>query len=230
MGETIRLSAADGFELGAYRARPHGAPRAGVVVVQEIFGLNSHIRAVCERYAEAGYLAVAPAVYDRLEPDVQLGYGADDISRGRQIRAECDMAKVILDVAAATDAAAAAGNVGIVGYCWGGLIVYLATCRLGDRLSCGCGYYGGTIVRYLDETPAVPLMLHFGSRDASIPLAEVEQIRKAHPQVPIHVYEGAEHGFNCDERAQYNPQAAKLAAERTLAFFAEHLAPDRANS
>ncbi|MCH8925258.1 MAG: dienelactone hydrolase family protein [Proteobacteria bacterium] len=223
MGENIRLTAADGFELGAYRARPDGAVKGGVVVVQEIFGVNVHIRSVCDRYAEAGYLAVAPAIYDRIEPDVQIGYEPDDIARGRDIRAKADMANVIADVAAAADAAAEGGKVGIVGYCWGGLIVYLAACRLGDKLACASGYYGGGIVSYLDEKPAVPLMLHFGSLDASIPLSEVERIDEAYPEVAVHVYEGADHGFNCDRRAQYNAEAAAQARERTLGLFAEHL-------
>lgn len=223
MGENIRLTAADGFELGAYRARPDGAAKGGVVVVQEIFGVNVHIRAVCDRYAEAGYLAVAPAIYDRIEPDVQTGYEPDDIARGRDIRAKADMTKVLADVAAAADAAAEGGKVGIVGYCWGGLIVYLAACRLGDKLACASGYYGGGIVSYLDEKPAVPLMLHFGSLDASIPLSDAEQIDKAYPEVAVHIYMGADHGFNCDRRAQYNAEAAAQAWERTLALFAEHL-------
>ncbi len=215
MGENIRLTAADGFELGAYRARPDGAVKGGVVVVQEVFGVNVHIRSVCDRYAEAGYLAVAPAIYDRIEPD--------DIARGREIRAKADMANVIADVAAAADAAAEGGKVGIVGYCWGGLIVYLAACRVGDKLACASGYYGGGIVQYLGETPAVPLILNFGTIDASIPLSDVEQIGQAHPGITIHLYEGADHGFNCDMRSQYNAEAAAQARERTLALFAEHL-------
>ncbi len=223
MGGYIRLRSADGFELGAYRARPEGAAKGGVVVVQEIFGVNVHIRSVCERYAEAGYLAVAPAVYDRIEPNVQLVYEPDDITRGRDIRAKADMANVIADVAAAAEAAAEGGKVGIVGYCWGGLIVYLAACRLGDKLACASGYYGGGIVQYLGETPAVPLILHFGTVDASIPLSDVEQIGPTHPGVTVHLYEGADHGFNCDMRSQYHAEAAALARERTLAHFAEHL-------
>ncbi len=223
MGENIRLTAADGFELGAYRARPDGAPRGAVVVVQEIFGVNVHIRAVCDRYAEAGYLAVAPAIYDRVEPDVQIDYTADGFTRGREIRAECDMTNVIADVAAAADCATEGGKVGIVGYCWGGQIVYIASCRLGGKLTCASGYYGGGIVAFLGETPAVPLMLHFGTADTSIPLSDVEQIGAAHPEVAIHLYEGAGHGFNCDRRASYHAESAALALERTLAHFAEHL-------
>ncbi len=227
MGENIRLTAADGFELGAYRARPDAAPRGGVVVIQEIFGVNVHIRAVCDRFAEAGYLAVAPAIYDRIEPDVQIGYTSDDVTRGREIRAECDMANVIADTTAAAESAAEGspegGKVGIVGYCWGGQIVYVASCRLGDKLACASGYYGGGIVPLLGETPAIPLMMHFGTEDASIPLTDVEQLGKAHPDVTIHLYEGAGHGFNCDMRAHYHADSARLALERTLAHFAEHL-------
>ena len=223
MGENIHLTAADGFELGAYRARPQGAPRGGVVVVQEIFGVNVHIRAVCDGYAEAGYLAVAPAIYDRIEPDLQFGYTPDDVARGREIRAKCDMANVIADVAAAAESAAEGGKLGIVGYCWGGQIVYIAACRLGDKLSCGSGYYGGGIVPFLGEAPAIPLMLHFGTEDASIPLSDAEQIGEAHPEVAIHLYEGAGHGFNCDRRASYHAESAALALDRTLAHFAENL-------
>jgi carboxymethylenebutenolidase len=227
MGENIRLTAADGFEFGAYRARPDAAPRGGVVVIQEIFGVNVHIRAVCDRFAEAGYLAVAPAIYDRVEPDVQIGYTSDDVARGREIRAECDMANVIADTTAAAESAAEGGpeggKVGIVGYCWGGQIVYVASCRLGDKLACASGYYGGGIVPFLGETPAIPLMMHFGTEDASIPLTDVEQLGKAHPDVAIHLYEGAGHGFNCDMRAHYHADSARLALERTLAQFAEHL-------
>ncbi len=231
MGENIRLTAADGFELGAYRARPEAAPRGGVVVVQEIFGVNLHIRAVCDGYAEAGYLAVAPAIYDRIEPDAQLGYTPDDVARGREIRAKCDMANVIADVAAAAGSAVeggpgggpGGGKAGIVGYCWGGQIVYVAACRLGDQLSCASGYYGGGIVPFLGEAPAIPLMLHFGTEDASVPLSDSEQIGEARPEVAIHLYEGAGHGFNCDLRSQYHAEAAALALERTLAHFAKHL-------
>jgi len=223
MGETIRLTASDGHAFDAYLARPASKPKGGVVVIQEIFGVNGHIRSVADGYAAAGYLAVAPAIFDRTERGVELGYVPDHIARGRDIRAKIDMANVIKDVAAAVDAAAEGGKVGIVGYCWGGLIVYVAACRLGDKLTAGSGYYGGNIKSYINETPAIPLMLHFGTIDASIPMEEVDAIRKAHPAITVHVYEGADHGFNCDRRKQFNPEAAKLAGERTLAFFAEHL-------
>ncbi len=223
MGEIITLTASDGHQLSAYKAEPTASPKGGVVVIQEIFGVNSHIRDVCDRYATAGYLAVAPAVYDRVARDVQLGYGPDDIERGRDIRAETDIDDVIKDVAAAADAASAGGKVGIVGYCWGGSVVYVACCRLGDKLSCGSGYYGGQIIPHLHEEPQVPVMLHFGEKDAGIPLTDVDKIIAAQPKVTVHVYLGADHGFNCDQRTQYNPEAAVLAQDRTLAMFKEHL-------
>ena len=223
MGEDIRLTAGDGHEVDAYLARPAGTARGGVVVIQEIFGVNGHIRDVCERFAGEGYLAVAPAIFDRAERGVQLDYTPDGMTQGRGIRAKIDMNDVIKDVSAAADRAAEGGKVGIVGYCWGGLIVYVSACRLGDKLVCASGYYGANIKTYLSETPAVPTILHFGTLDASIPMNEVEDIRAAHPDVVVNVYEGADHGFNCDQRKQFHPDAAKLAQERTLALFAEHL-------
>ncbi len=223
MGEDIRLTASDGHEFSAYKAIPEGTAKGSVVVVQEIFGVNSHIRAVCDRYAATGYLAIAPAIFDRVERGIQIGYTPEDIARGREIRAKCDTDAAIQDIAAAADEAAKAGKPGIVGYCWGGQLVYIAACRLGGKLVAASSYYGGGIKSFIDETPAVPLIMHFGSLDASIPLEEVEQIRAAHPDVTIHIYEGADHGFNCDQRKSYNAKAAKLAAERTLAFFNAHL-------
>ena len=223
MGTDTSLQAADGFTLGAYMAQPQAAARGGVVVVQEIFGVNGHIRAVCDRFAEADYLAVAPAIFDRVERGVQLGYTPEDIARGRAIRGQCDMDKVLQDLAAAAEVAATAGKVGIVGYCWGGLLTYRAACRLGDRFACAASYYGANIVSYLGEKPAVPMQLHFGALDASIPATEIAQIRAAHPALSVHVYDGADHGFNCNQRRQYNPVAARLAQKRTLDLFATHL-------
>lgn len=223
MGETIKLEAADGHKFDAYVARPSGKPKGGLVVVQEIFGINSHMRSVCDRFAEAGYLAVAPALFDRVERGLELSYEPDDVARGRETRSKIEMDDVIADVSAAADAAAEAGPVGIVGYCWGGLVTYVACCRLGDKLACGVSYYGGNIKSYLNETPAVPLMLHFGTKDASIPMSDVEEIRTAHPDLIYHIYEGAEHGFNCDQRKTYHPEAAAEALPRTLTFFGAHL-------
>ncbi len=224
MGETITLTASDGHQLSAYKAAPAGQPKGGLVVVQEIFGVNSHIRDVCDRYAAQGYLAVAPAVYDRVERDVELGYGPDDMARGRDIRAETEIDDVIKDVEAAAAAAAAGGKVGIVGYCWGGSVVYVACCRLGGKITAGSGYYGGQILPHLHEKPEARLILHFAENDGSIPLGDVDQIIAARPDVSVHVYLDADHGFNCDQRSQYNPDVAKLAEQRTLALFEKELA------
>ncbi len=223
MGEMITLTAGDGHELAAYRAAPDGETKAGLVVIQEIFGVNSHIREVCDGYAAEGFLAIAPAIYDRVERGVDLGYTPDDMSAGREFRAGCDLDLVIKDVAAAAEAAHAGGKVGIVGYCWGGSVVYVSCCRLPGHIAAGVGYYGGQIIPHLQEKPGAPVMLHFGSLDKSIPLDDVEKIRAARPEVQVFVYDGADHGFNCDHRAQYHEATAKLALSRTLPFFAENL-------
>jgi len=223
MGQDIRLTARDGHEFGAYKAAPSGKPKGGLVVVQEIFGVNSHMRGVCDRYAEAGYLAIAPAIFDRVERNVQIGYTPDDIARGRELRSHCKVDDAIADIEAAADAATEGGKVGIVGYCWGGQLVYVSACRLSDKLTAASGYYGGNIKAFLNEKPVVPLILHFGSLDAGIPMDEVELIGKTHPHVTMHVYEGADHGFNCEQRKSYNADAAKLAEQRTLAVFGERL-------
>jgi carboxymethylenebutenolidase len=226
MGETKKLTASDGHRLDAYLARPDGTPKGGLVVIQEIFGVNSHIRAVADGFAAAGYLASAPAMFDRIETGLELSYDADGIATGRGYRSKISWAETAMDIAAARgDLESAlpeqARAVGIVGYCWGGSLTWLGATEGG--FAAAVGYYGGQIIELVDRTPRCPTLLHFGSRDAGIPLADVEKIRAAHPDVTIHVYEGAEHGFNCDQRASYNAAAAKLARERTLAFFAEHL-------
>ena len=221
MGEIIQLSAADGHQLDAYLAQPAGAPMGSLVVVQEIFGVNSHIRSVCDRYAAAGYRALAPAMFDRLEKGVEFGYQPDDITQGRALKDKCDWPEAAADVEAARVHLAAGGKVGIVGYCWGGSLAFLGACEGG--FSAAVGYYGGQIIPLIDRKPVCPVLLHFGDQDAGIPLSDVEQIRAAHPGATIHIYEGAGHGFNCDRRGSFDQAAADLALERTLAFFAEHL-------
>lgn len=219
-GETIRLTAADGHECDAYLARPAGAPTAGLVVVQEIFGVNGHIRGVVDGFAADGYLTIAPALFDRTERGVALGYGEDDVTRGRALRSEIPWDKVTLDMAAAADAVREAGRVVTVGYCWGGSVAWLAACRIG--VDAAVGYYGGQIYELRGETPQCPTLLHFGDQDAAIPLDQVEAVGAAHPDVTIHIYP-AGHGFNCDQRASFHADSASIARERTLAFFAEHL-------
>ncbi|MBX6369907.1 MAG: dienelactone hydrolase family protein [Rhodospirillales bacterium] len=219
MGKMIQLAAKDGHKLGAYVAEPAGKPRGAMVVLQEIFGVNRHIRAVADRFAGEGYCVVAPALFDRLQEGIELGYGPDDIAEGRDLRAKIELDKTLLDVQAAIDEARRYGKVAVVGYCWGGSLAYLAATRL-EGLACAVGYYGGMIAEHRNEKVRVPTILHFGDSDASIPMSDVEKIREAHPDIPIYVY-SAGHGFSCDERASFEPKSHQLALERTLKFIAE---------
>ncbi len=220
MGSTITLTAEDGHRLDAYEAAAAGTVRGGLVVIQEIFGVNAHIRNVCDSFAAEGYTAIAPALFDRAERGVELGYDGDTFVRGRALRAEIGWDQAVLDAKAAAERVRPLGAVGIVGYCWGGSVAWLCACRL--DLGCAVGYYGGQIIQFNDERPRCPTMLHFGERDAFIPMTDVEAIAAAHADVPVHVYP-ADHGFNCDLRESYDRESAKLARERTLSFFAEHM-------
>lgn len=218
----IELRADDGHTFSAYRAEPEGKPRGAVVVVQEIFGVNAHIRRVADGYAEAGYVAIAPAIFDRKQRDVDFPYDASGIERGRAIAYTLDLELAMRDLRAACNAVSSAGKIGTVGYCFGGAIVWVMAARLSE-LSCAVSYYGSQIVRFVDEAPKIPTMMHVGERDASFPMEKVREIGERHPSVVIHAYD-AVHGFNCDERGSYDAAASALARERTLAFFAEHLA------
>ena len=219
MGEFTTLKAADGHELGAYRAEAGGARKGSMVVIQEIFGVNGHIRSVCDRYAEAGYDAIAPALFDRVETGVELDYIADDIEEGRRLAAAIGWDQPTLDIEAAAKAIDPERKSGVVGYCWGASWTWVAACRL--DMVCAVCYYGRHIVELLDERPRCPVMMHFGALDASIPKANVDRIRAAYPDITVHVYEDAGHGFNCDRRADFRPESAALAFERTLAFIAD---------
>jgi carboxymethylenebutenolidase len=222
MGSRLTLTASDGHTLGAYRSDPSGPAAGGVVVLQEIFGINAHIRDVCDRFAEDGYAAIAPALYDRSsQQNVELGYEKNDVTLGRKLREEFSWDDTILDVHAAEAALSSDGlKVGTVGYCWGGSISYLAATRL--DIAGAVVYYGGQIMPYLDETERCPLLMHFGASDPSIPMSDVDAIRKAHPDADVHVYD-AGHGFNCDRRGAYDEAAAALAKTRTMEFFGKHL-------
>ena len=220
MGDFIRLRADDAHELDAYVARPSSMPKAGLVIAQEIFGVNSHIRGVADGYAADGYLAIAPALFDRVERAVELGYQPDDVTRGREIRGKIAWDQVALDVAPAIEQVQSTGKVGVVGYCWGGSVAWLAACRL--DLDAAVCYYGGNIHELRNETPRCPVMMHFGEEDQAIPLDQVEAVRKLHPKAIVHLYP-AGHGFNCDQRGSYHAASAKLARERTLKFFGKHL-------
>ena len=221
MGESITLTAEDGVSIGAYVAKPAGTPRGGRVVIQEIFGVNHHVRAVADRYAAEGYLAVAPALYDRVQPGYESGYDQPDVQAGVAIRGKTDAAKVILDVKAAVAEAAKAGKVGVVGYCWGGTLAFAAAVKI-PGVAAASGYYGAGIAAMCDQKPVAPTILHFGETDHSIPLTDVEKIKAARPETPIYVY-AAGHGFNCDERGAFNQAAAEVARQRTYEFFAKHV-------
>jgi carboxymethylenebutenolidase len=216
----LQLRAADGHQLSAYLARPEGTARGAVVVVQEIFGVNSHIRRVAEQYAAEGYLAIAPAMFDRLRRGVELGYDAAGLQAGIDLMMQATNDGAIADLNAAIDAVAHAGRVGMVGYCWGGRLAYLAGCK--TNIAAGVAYYGGSITQLLDETPRCPMMFHFGERDSHIPLEDVARIRHAFPAGRYHLYP-AGHGFNCTDRADFDAGSARLALERTLEFFREHV-------
>jgi len=217
MGEWVKLHASDGQELGGYVAKPASKPVAGLVVVQEIFGVNAHIRSVTDGWARDGYLAIAPAIFDRIEPGVELGYEGADAERARRFIPKLDVEKALLDTRAAMEFAAnsTGKKVGVIGYCFGGTVAWLAATRLGAAAA--VGYYGGRIAQYAAEIPRCPVMLHFGRQDAHIPAEEVNKVKSAHPEVKIYWYD-AGHGFNCDARASYNAAAAKEARARSAAF------------
>ena len=226
MGEFIDLKAAEGHVFPAYVARPAGAPKAAVVVLQEIFGVNSHIRAVADGYAAAGYLAVAPATFHRVKANVELGYDEADMQAGIALKAAVEALPapgVMADIQAAIDHAGAAGKVGIVGYCWGGLLTWRAACNL-RGLSAAAPYYGGGMTGpdEVARKARIPVLAHFGKKDRHISVDSVLAFKRAHPDVEVHLYE-ADHGFNCDHRGSYDAAATTLARERTLAFFGKHL-------
>jgi carboxymethylenebutenolidase len=217
----MSLTAADGFKLGAYRADPQGKPKAGLVLIQEIFGVNHHIRNMCDRFAAQGYLTIAPQVFDRYTRDFETGYSPEQIAEARKIIPQIDWAAMLHDTAATVDAAKSAGPVGIVGYCMGGTVSFLAAAKLNGLSSAVC-YYGGMIAKNADEKPKVPTQMHFGEKDDHIPMTDVDLIRKKRPECEIHVYPTG-HGFSCDERGSFHEPSAKLAMDRTLAWFAKTL-------
>lgn len=222
MGETIKLRAADDHDLDAYHAPASGRARCGLVVVQEIFGANSHIREVADGFAADGYEVLAPALFDRVERGAELGYEEPDRTRGRALKGKVQDHEALMDVQAAiSDLRGRDGiyDVAVVGYCWGGLLAWLSATRM-FGVSAAVGYYGGGIAKALDKKPRCPVMLHFGETDAMIPMDDVEKIGAAFPDIPIHVYP-AGHGFNCDQRGSYDAESAALARERTLKFLAE---------
>jgi carboxymethylenebutenolidase len=217
----ISLTTADGHRLAAYRTGPQNADRA-LVVVQEIFGVNNHIRNVADAFAAEGYAVIAPALFDRVGPGIELGYEAADVAQGRELRGKIDAGLTVLDILAAAAALPRGVKRGIVGYCWGGTVAWHGATRTA-AFSAASGWYGGGVAAAKDEVARCPVQLHFGETDASIPMTDVEAVRAAQPGVEIHVYAGAGHGFACDERGSYSAKDAALAQKRTLEFFARHL-------
>ena len=222
MGKDITLTASDGFKFGGYRADPAGAAKGAIVVIQEIFGVNHHIRSVCDRLAAEGYVAIAPSIFDRSQPNFQSGYSPDEVANARKFIANPDWPAMLRDTQAAIDAVKNVGPVGIIGFCLGGSIAYVAAAKL-SGLSAAVGYYGGAIVRFADDKPQAPTQLHFGEKDAGIPLADVETVKSKRPEVEVFIYPGAQHGFHCDERASYDKASADIAWPRSLAFFDKHM-------
>jgi carboxymethylenebutenolidase len=220
MGSTVTLKAADGFSLSAYTAGPSNG-QAGLVVVQEIFGVNHHMRSMADRLAAVGYHVCTPALFDRVERGVELGYTPDDIAKGRDYRMKLTDAQVMADIEAAA-AYLGAKKLGIVGYCFGGTVAWWGATRTTKFAASSC-WYGGGIAGTKDERPNCPVQMHFGEKDASIPMSDVEAIRAAQPKAESYVYPGAAHGFGCDERGSFSKPDYELAQQRTLAFFAKHL-------
>jgi carboxymethylenebutenolidase len=222
MGQQINLNTSRMQCIGAYLAKPQGTPKGGIVVVQEIFGVNAHMRYVADRFAEHGYTAIAPAFFDHVESGVELGYDEAGYKRGRELMGEISFDQAIEDVASAAEAIASAGRIGCVGYCWGGSVALLSAIRLGLP---AVSYYGARNVNFLDERPKAPVQFHFGEKDTSIPAEAIERHRVALPEAEIYTYPSAGHAFDREiDPGAYEAASAKLALERTLAFFGRTLA------
>jgi carboxymethylenebutenolidase len=221
MGEFTTIMARDGHEFQAWLAAPSGRPRGAVLVIQEIFGVNSHIRGVTDDFAASGFTAIAPALFDRVRRGIELTYSSTDMQEGAGYRKQITPEKALLDLAAALAVVKHSGRAGSVGYCWGGALSYLVACRL--PVACAVVYYG-KVTEYLGEKPRCPVMYHFGGADQSIPPSDVERVQAAYPQAPLYTYPGAGHGFNCDQRGSFDPQAATLARGRTLEFLNRYVA------
>lgn len=220
MGEFITLMARDGHEFNAWMAAPRGPTRGAVVVAQEIFGVNRHIRRVTDDYAEQGYVAIAPCLYDRVRRGIELGYSAEEVQEGRGYRLQIPLEKTLRDLTSSLNVVKHAGRVAVVGFCWGGTLAYVAACEM--PVIAAVSYYGGQIKDHLGKSPRRPVMYHFGERDPHIPMSDVDRIRAADPTGVFHLYP-ADHGFNCEDRGSYDAASASLARERTLAFLQERM-------
>ena len=222
MGEMLTLTAEDGHRLSAHRATPTGKPRGALVVIQEIFGVNSHIKNVTDGFAADGYVAIAPALFDRVERDFETGYAPADIERGRMVRGKLQIEDAVKDVTAAVKELQTAGHtVGVVGYCFGGTVAWLAATRI-PGVAAASSFYGGGVADAAGEQPRCPVIFHFGETDASIPKDHWDRIKAQHPEIPMHIYP-AGHGFSCDERGSFHEPSARQARQRTIDFFREHV-------
>lgn len=220
MGNTIELAAVDGHTLGAYRADPTGEIKGGIVVIQEIFGVNRHVQDVCERLAGKGYVTIAPALFDRIKPGIELGYTEEDLGEGFGYMQKVGNETPMKDIQAAAKVLKNEAKVAAIGFCWGGQLAWLASKSV--AVDCSVGYYGVAVHETLEPPPNCPVLLHFADNDVFVPLEAAEKVRKTYPDMPIYSYP-ANHGFNCDQRDDYNEACAAQAMERTLAFFEEHL-------
>jgi carboxymethylenebutenolidase len=222
MGTHLTLTAADGHKFDAYRADPIGTPKGGIVVIQEIFGVNHHIRSVTDRFAGLGYVAIAPALFDRIEPGFECGYSPEEVQGAMKFVANPPIPGWLQDIAAAREAIADVGKIAVTGFCLGGTLSYGAAANL-PGFAVAVGYYGGMIAQMADQAPKIPTMLHFGELDAHIPMSDVATIKEKQPGVEIYTYANADHGFQCDERGSFQPEAAQIAWGRTLRFIDSHI-------
>jgi carboxymethylenebutenolidase len=222
MGKNIELTAADGHKFSAYVAEPSGKAKGALVLVMEIFGVNSHIRQTADGFAADGYLVVAPAFFDRVQRGLDVGYTPQDIEMARGLMQKMKFDDALKDVEVAKKHAASAGKVGIIGYCWGGALSFKSACNV-DGLACAVAYYGGAIPSMINEKPKCPVMFHWGETDASIPLEKAKEVAAAHKDQIHHFYPGSGHGFNCDQRGSFNAESAGVARGRTLEFLTKHI-------
>ncbi|MGZ8155987.1 MAG: dienelactone hydrolase family protein [Burkholderiales bacterium] len=221
MGRNIELTASDGHKFSAYVAEPAGKPKGALIVVMEIFGVNSHIKRVTDEYAGDGYLAIAPAFFDRVQRGLDVGYSPPEIESARTLMQKMNFNDPLKDVEAAKQHVASAGKTGIVGYCWGGALTFKSACNV-NGLACAVAYYGGAIPNLANEKPKCPMMFHWGETDHSIPLEKAKEVAQKHKD-QIHYFYPAGHGFNCEQRGSYHAESAKIARERTLEFLKKHI-------
>jgi carboxymethylenebutenolidase len=222
MGKSIELTASDGHKFSAYVAEPSGKPRGALIVVMEIFGVNSHIKRVTDEYAADGYLCIAPAFFDRVERGLDVDYTPQDIEKARGLMQKMNFGDALKDVEAAKKQVESAGKTGIIGWCWGGALSFKAACNV-DGLACAVAYYGGSIPSMIDEKPKCPVMFHWGETDASIPLEKAKEVAAAHKDQIHYFYAGAGHGFNCEQRGSYDKGSAEIARTRSLEFLRKHI-------